>query len=109
VDAEEEFGSLESKKRYLHLQNTAELKTTLSTWLGLPEDFPILGLEKLNEDGTDPLDPHVLSPLLMKCLREHLPYALREENFWLKYSLIRDVSREFGVIAREDCFLCISS
>jgi hypothetical protein len=107
VDAEEEFGSLESKKRYLHLQNTAELKTTLSTWLGSPEDFPILGLEKMNEDGTDPLDPHVLSPLLMKCLREHLPYALREENFWLKYSLVRDVSGEYGVIVREDCFLCI--
>ncbi|KAL7483844.1 hypothetical protein ACHAW6_009487 [Cyclotella cf. meneghiniana] len=90
VDAENEFGSLEAKKRFLHLQNTAVLKTNLSTWLGSPEDFPILGLEKISEDGIDPLDPHVLSPLLMKCLREHLPHALREENFWLKYSLVRD-------------------
>ncbi|KAL3778915.1 hypothetical protein HJC23_009835 [Cyclotella cryptica] len=89
-DEEEDFESLESKKRYLHLQNTAALTTNLSTWLGSPEDFPILGLEKINADGTDPLDPHVLSPLLMKCLRDHLPYALKEENFWLKYSLVRD-------------------
>ena len=93
VDADEEFGSLESKKRFLHLDiagATEEHTEKLSTWLGAPEDYPILGLEKVTEIGNDPLDPHVLSPLLMKCLRDHLPYALREENFWLKYSLVRD-------------------
>lgn len=78
-DVMEEFGSLESKKRFLQLQDT-----------GAPEDYPILGLEAIGEDGNDPLDPHVLSPLLMKCLREHLPYSHQEENFWLKYSLVRD-------------------
>ena len=91
--ADEEFGSLESKKRYLHLDVAGaakEHREKLSTWLGAPEDYPILGLEKVDEIGNDPLDPHVVSPLLMKCLRDHLPYALREENFWLKYSLVRD-------------------
>lgn len=90
---EEEFGSLESKKRYLHLDiaGTSKQETEqLSTWLGAPEDYPILGVAKVDNDGNDPLDPHVLSPLLMKCLRDHLPFALKEENFWLKYSLVRD-------------------
>lgn len=58
--------------------------------MGAPEDYPILGLEKKGAGGEYPLEPHVLSPLLMKCLRDHFPYALREENFWLKYSLVRD-------------------
>ena len=116
-----EKDSLASKKEYLHLKE--EEKTDidrhahLSTWLGTPEDYPILGLKKTvtadetsllddiiheeseSSDGlSDPLEPHVLSPLLMKCLREHLPYALREENFWLKYSLVRDVSESLLVV-----------
>ena len=92
--------------------------------MGKPEDYPILGLGKKQnskqsksksiaaideeedvddddsgeDDNSDPLEPHVLSPLLMKCMREHLPYALREENFWLKYSLARDVSRFYMYI-----------
>lgn len=90
---EEDFDSLESKKRFLRLDiedSNNHTEQLLSTWLGSPEDYPILGLEKIEVNGRDPLDPHVLSPLLMKCLRDHLPYALREENFWLKYSLVRD-------------------
>ena len=107
--------SLKSKKQFLHLEN--ERRMNLTTWMGKPEDYPILGLGKKQkskqsksksiaaideeeegiddseeDDNSDPLEPHVLSPLLMKCMREHLPYALREENFWLKYSLARDVS-----------------
>eukprot|EP00970_Alexandrium_tamarense_P020185 scaffold14940_cov200-Alexandrium_tamarense.AAC.5 len=91
-DADTEVGSLESKKRFLHLENNESNRHAhLSTWMGSPEDFPILGLGvKGRNDSEDPLDPHVLSPLLMKCLREHFPYALREENFWLKYSMVRD-------------------
>ncbi|KAL9190099.1 hypothetical protein ACHAXT_007310 [Thalassiosira profunda] len=107
---EEEEGGIESQKRYLHLEEQRAKK--LSTWMGSPEDYPILGLKKRpvrhvndedeldddieetktdeGEDISDPLEPHVLSPLLMKCLRDHLPYALREEQFWLKYSLVRD-------------------
>ena len=108
--------SLESKKQFLHLEH--ERQAHLTTWMGKPEDYPILGLGKKQnskqsksksiaaideeedvendsgdyDDNSDPLEPHVLSPLLMKCMREYLPYALREENFWLKYSLARDVS-----------------
>ena len=111
--------SLESKKRFLHLKttDTVDRHEHLSTWLGSPDDYPILGLktkaidhddddndveeEEEDVEEHDPLDPHVLSPLLMKCLRDHLPYALREENFWLKYSLVRDVSE-----LKTNRFLC---
>ena len=117
----DEEDSLTSKKRFLQLNNIKtenERHTRLTTWMGDPKDYPILGLKKKkqreksksvaaasdedNDDITDNntgceendlrdiLEPHVLSPLLMKCLRDHLPYALREENFWLKYSLARD-------------------
>jgi len=117
--------SLQSKKQFLHLENERQAHlTNLTTWMGKPEDYPILGLGKKQnskqsksksiaaideeedvddddsgeDDNSDPLEPHVLSPLLMKCMREHLPYALREENFWLKYSLARDVSRFYMYI-----------
>jgi len=99
----EDEDSLASKKRYLHLnkndsETESDRRTKLSTWMGAPEDYPILGLDKKRMGamgaggGTfeDPLEPHVLSPLLMRCLREYLPFALREENFWLRYSLVRD-------------------
>ena len=34
----------------------------------------------------------VLTPPLMGALRQHLPFACRQDFFWIKYSLIRDVS-----------------
>ena len=34
--------------------------------------------------------PHVLSPPLMESLQQFLPFRLTGENFWLKYSLVRD-------------------
>mmetsp|Transcript_3770 Transcript_3770/g.6832 ORF Transcript_3770/g.6832 Transcript_3770/m.6832 type:complete len:524 (-) Transcript_3770:108-1679(-) len=34
--------------------------------------------------------PHVLSPPMMDALRPHLPFAVQFDNFWLKYSMIRD-------------------
>jgi len=34
--------------------------------------------------------PHVLSPPLMESLQNFLPLRISEDNFWLKYSLIRD-------------------
>ena len=51
-------------------------------------DFKILGT------GADDLSaqPHVLSPPLMDSLLNFLPNSLRYENFWLKYSLVRDGS-----------------
>ena len=34
--------------------------------------------------------PHVLSPPLMESLQNFLPTGIAENNFWLKYSLVRD-------------------
>ena len=34
--------------------------------------------------------PHVLSPPLMESLQNFLPYGLTDQNFWMKYSLVRD-------------------
>ncbi|GKZ00648.1 hypothetical protein MPSEU_001017000 [Mayamaea pseudoterrestris] len=34
--------------------------------------------------------PHVLSPPLMESLQEFLPFEMMGENFWMKYSLVRD-------------------
>ena len=34
--------------------------------------------------------PHVLTPPLMNALHKHLPTSCSHNNFWLKYSLIRD-------------------
>eukprot|EP00548_Thalassiothrix_antarctica_P003369 CAMPEP_0194134576 /NCGR_PEP_ID=MMETSP0152-20130528/4645_1 /TAXON_ID=1049557 /ORGANISM="Thalassiothrix antarctica, Strain L6-D1" /LENGTH=792 /DNA_ID=CAMNT_0038830373 /DNA_START=154 /DNA_END=2532 /DNA_ORIENTATION=- len=51
---------------------------------GLP--FRILGTSA-NDESTQ---PHVLSPPLMESLQQFLPFQVSENNFWLKYSLIRD-------------------
>eukprot|EP00550_Attheya_septentrionalis_P001042 CAMPEP_0198296620 /NCGR_PEP_ID=MMETSP1449-20131203/33256_1 /TAXON_ID=420275 /ORGANISM="Attheya septentrionalis, Strain CCMP2084" /LENGTH=786 /DNA_ID=CAMNT_0043997285 /DNA_START=269 /DNA_END=2629 /DNA_ORIENTATION=+ len=48
--------------------------------------FAILGTSVDDESAK----PHVLSPPLMDSLRPHMPYALQDDNFWLKYSLVRD-------------------
>mmetsp|Transcript_32940 Transcript_32940/g.48325 ORF Transcript_32940/g.48325 Transcript_32940/m.48325 type:complete len:484 (-) Transcript_32940:83-1534(-) len=50
--------------------------------------FAILGTSVDDEYAK----PHVLSPPLMDSLRPHMPYAIREDNYWLKYSLVRDGS-----------------
>ena len=34
--------------------------------------------------------PHVLSPPLMESLQNFFPYSVSEDNFWMKYSLVRD-------------------
>jgi len=36
--------------------------------------------------------PHVLFPSLLNKLRAFFPYVISEDNLWLKYSLVRDVS-----------------
>eukprot|EP00567_Pseudictyota_dubia_P008296 CAMPEP_0197435688 /NCGR_PEP_ID=MMETSP1175-20131217/3249_1 /TAXON_ID=1003142 /ORGANISM="Triceratium dubium, Strain CCMP147" /LENGTH=551 /DNA_ID=CAMNT_0042964791 /DNA_START=137 /DNA_END=1792 /DNA_ORIENTATION=+ len=45
--------------------------------------------------GTSPTDEsvtglHVMTPPLMDTIRQHLPYTIQEDNFWLKYSLAQD-------------------
>jgi TLD len=51
-----------------------------------PLDFLIIGS---SANDTRAL-PHVLSPPLMQSLQAYLPWNKRGENFWLKYSLVRD-------------------
>jgi hypothetical protein len=49
-------------------------------------DFRILGTSANDESAR----PHVLSPPLMESLQAFLPFSKSEENFYLKYSLLRD-------------------
>eukprot|EP00521_Asterionellopsis_glacialis_P016593 CAMPEP_0195292830 /NCGR_PEP_ID=MMETSP0707-20130614/10978_1 /TAXON_ID=33640 /ORGANISM="Asterionellopsis glacialis, Strain CCMP134" /LENGTH=467 /DNA_ID=CAMNT_0040353407 /DNA_START=21 /DNA_END=1424 /DNA_ORIENTATION=- len=48
--------------------------------------FKILGTHVDDPD----CQPHVLSPPIMDALRSHFPFAVQEDNFWLKYSMMRD-------------------
>jgi hypothetical protein len=48
--------------------------------------FRILGTHADDERAK----PHVLSPPLMESLQQFFPYVVSEDNFWLKYSLVRD-------------------
>ena len=50
--------------------------------------FVILGTSARDDSAK----PHVLSPLVMEAMRGFLPYVISEENYWMKFSLIRDVS-----------------
>ena len=49
-------------------------------------DFLILGTHA----DDDAAQPHVLSPPLMESLQAFLPYTKSGENFYLKYSMVRD-------------------
>jgi hypothetical protein len=54
--------------------------------LDSPVVFTVLG-------APDPdCQPHVLSPPIMDALRPHLPFAIQQDNFWLKYNMMRDGS-----------------
>jgi hypothetical protein len=69
------------------------------------QDEDQVGAAVSEEESTEPLPfsilatsandeacrPHVLSPPMMDALRPHLPFAVQFDNFWLKYSMIRDV------------------
>ena len=73
---------------------------------GLPETRDSFGEDDLDDDsvdlrqfkilgtGVDDLSaqPHVLSPPLMDSLLDFVPDAHKFENFWLKFSLVRDGS-----------------
>jgi hypothetical protein len=48
--------------------------------------FRILGTSADDVDA----HPHVLSPPLMESLQNFFPYSISEDNFWMKYSLLRD-------------------
>ena len=48
--------------------------------------YDILGTSANDKDCS----PHVLSPPIMHALRAGLPVAIQHDNFWLKYSMLRD-------------------
>ena len=48
--------------------------------------FQILGTSATDEAS----HPHCLSPPLMESLSNFLPYTLMDQNFWMRYSLVRD-------------------
>ena len=57
------------------------------------ETAPEVRYSILGASGKDPdCQPHVLSPPMMDALRKFMPFAVSEDNFWLKYSMTRDVS-----------------
>mmetsp|Transcript_27212 Transcript_27212/g.57215 ORF Transcript_27212/g.57215 Transcript_27212/m.57215 type:complete len:1488 (+) Transcript_27212:97-4560(+) len=56
--------------------------------------FKILGT---SADDTS-CHPHVLSPPLMESLQNFFPPAMSENNFWLKYSLVRDGASLYSLL-----------
>lgn len=48
--------------------------------------FRILGTSADDVDS----HPHVLSPPLMESLQQFFPFAKTSDNFWMKYSMVRD-------------------
>ncbi len=57
-------------------------------------EFGILGTSADDVDS----QPHVLSPPLMESLFQFVPFAVSEQNFWMKYSLLRDGASFFKLL-----------
>ncbi|KAI2511377.1 hypothetical protein MHU86_2988 [Fragilaria crotonensis] len=80
------------KRRRKHLNATAQAKT------GEENDdqvkFYILATSAFDEE----CKPHVLSPPMMQSLRAGLPVAIQQDNFWLKYSMVRDGASMQGML-----------
>lgn len=70
--------------------------------------FEIFGL-----DQDTPQQSRVLTPALMEALRGFFPYAVSEDNFWLKFSLVRDGASLRSllrqVMASQHTILCIET
>lgn len=52
-----------------------------------PVKFSFLGMSPTDEESTS---LHVMTPPLLDTLRPYVPYAIQEDNLWLKYSLAKD-------------------
>lgn len=59
-------------------------------------DFLILGTDGDDESA----QPHVLSPPLMESLQAFFPYSLTGQNYYLKYSMVRDGSSLHSFLKR---------
>ena len=75
-------------------------------WNTLSEDYEIYGygqrslpFQILGTSASDEAShPHCLSPPLMESLSNFLPYKLTDQNFWMKYSLVRDGASLFTLL-----------
>jgi len=76
------------KNAFGNQNDDAKQKTTETTVEEEIIPFTVLGTG-VDDQSTS---PHVLSPPMMDALRPYLPFAVQQDNFWLKYSLLRDVS-----------------
>ena len=56
--------------------------------------FRILGTSA--DDTT--AHPHVLSPPLMESLQNFVPFVISEDNFWMRYSLLRDGASLYSLL-----------
>ena len=63
-----------------------EEEDAVASMLLSPVIFSVLGT------SADDLScqPHVLSPPMMDALRPYIPFVAQQDNFWLKYSMVRD-------------------
>ena len=62
-------------------------------WQGYQEDYRKASWSIIGTSLTDEISkPHVLSPPLLEALQGFLPVSLSTDNFWMRYSLVRDVS-----------------
>lgn len=73
-----------------HLQQDAwdVLKDPYAVGYGAHDTLPFRIFGTSGNDET--AMPHVLSPPLMESLQNFFPFGVSEDNFWLKYSLVRD-------------------
>ena len=85
---EEESWDLDSTDGNEHFDAWNVLKDEYAVGYGANNSLPfrILGTSADDVDA----HPHVLSPPLMESLQNFFPYSISEDNFWLKYSLLRD-------------------
>ena len=57
---------------------------------GMTEEAEVPIIFKVLGTPDPDCQPHVLSPPIMDALRSHLPFAIQQDNFWIKYSMTRD-------------------
>lgn len=58
--------------------------------------FRILGTSAEDVDS----HPHVLSPPLMESIQAFFPFAHTSDNFWMKYSMVRDGASMYTLLQR---------
>jgi len=65
--------------------------------------IPTFILEAENLNPAEPRYEHILTKPLMDSLRNYLPTTIIEQNYWLKYSLLRDGASFYSMLQRIKC------